>query len=215
MSQLPLNLASPPVYLEQNFIRSACNSSAMETVLSWPNWPSYALLLYGDQGCGKTHLGHIWAARAGATTSPISAEELSRHALLDDIERYSETELFHLLNLARERQLSLLLTASKPASQLDFRLPDLTSRLRALPACGIAAPDDELLAALLHKLFSDRQLVVDSDVIEFLLPRMERSFPSVQHLVEAIDMASLSQRRRITIPLVKQVLGEKSLADRF
>ncbi|MDX2113818.1 MAG: DnaA/Hda family protein [Alphaproteobacteria bacterium] len=203
MPQLPLQLAMPPVYLEQNFLRSGSNHEALEWVLRWPSWPSNALLIDGDEGSGKTHLGHIWAARAAASKTPLTEPALASHALIDDIEHYDETLLFHLLNIAREKQLSLLLTASKPAGQLDIRLPDLASRLKALPAATIRAPDDELLAAIMRKQFSDRQLMVDDEVIKFLVPRVERSFEAAARLVERIDEQSLSQHRRITIPFVR------------
>lgn len=208
MSQLPLNLVSTPVYLEQNFIRSACNEEALDWIMRWPDWPSFALLLYGEPGCGKTHLGHIWAARAGAATGAVTAPMLQTHTLLDDISHYDETLLFHLLNLAREERLSLLLIAGKPAAQLAFTLPDLTSRLKALPSVGIHPPDDALLGALMHKQFSDRQLQVEEEVISYLLPRIERSFAAIAAVVKRLDQASLSQQRRMTVPFVRHVMRD-------
>ena len=72
----------------------------------------------------------------------------------------------------------------------------------------IGTPDDALIAAVLVKQFADRQLKVDSDAITFVQARMERSFDAVSELVEAADRLALSERRRITRPLLAKVLED-------
>ena len=105
----------------------------------------------------------------------------------------------------------LLISAAAPA-RWPLSLPDLTSRLKAIPAVAVGDPDDPLLAAVLVKLFADRQLAVGDDVIAYLLPRMERSFAAARKIAAAIDEASLAQRRPVTVPLARTVLGELGLA---
>ncbi len=101
----------------------------------------------------------------------------------------------------------LLLTGRQPPARWRLTLPDLRSRLSSIPVAAIGAPDDGLLEALLLKLFADRQLRIGPEIVSFLLPRMERSFDAVRALVAAIDAAALSGQRPVTIPLLRQVLG--------
>ena len=85
-------------------------------------------------------------------------------------------------------------------------LPDLASRLRAAPAVAIGPPDDELLAALLLKLFADRQMMVSASVIGYLVRHMERSFAAAHALVEAADRRSLAERRAVSIGLARELV---------
>ena len=82
----------------------------------------------------------------------------------------------------------------------------MTSRLKGSPAVEITAPDDALLAALLVKHFSDRQLRVDAEVVAYMVPRMNRTFQAAADLVAAIDAEALARKRAVTVPLVRKVL---------
>ena len=210
MSQYVLSLSLPAVYAESNFIVSSCNDVAYRQIMSWPAWQ--ALLLSGASGSGKTHLGHIWMARANATrldcrTQSLQPEHIHTNLWLDDAEHCDEEALFHALNYTKEKNLSLLITASTPAAQLPFTLPDLTSRLRALPTAHIEAPDDEVLSAVLRKQFADRQIKIPDDVIDYLLTHMERSFSAAQATVEILDHQMLENKRSLTIPFVRKILS--------
>ena len=212
MTQGVLELALPPVFLEDNFYTADCNRDAHAWIARWPDWPAHALILHGPAGAGKSHLGHIWANRTGAqilhAEHSLSPEKLYENSLVEDIEAVKdERALLHLINFSRENNAYLLLTSSLPPRQLPFTLPDLTSRLLALPAVGITAPDEKTLAAVLRKQFSDRQLKVSDDVIAFLLARMDRSFAKVMEIVEKLDKQALAEQRDLTIPFLKQTLG--------
>ncbi|NBX03139.1 MAG: hypothetical protein EBR02_03560 [Alphaproteobacteria bacterium] len=211
MSQIPLSLHLPPVFSLDNFYVAACNEEAYRFILSWPNWPTHALLIYGEKGAGKTHLGHVWAEKSGAAT--FHASEITEFfpprsaVLIEDIEEIpSEDVLFHLFNSSKEDGLSLLLTSNLASGQFPFSLPDLTSRLLSIPAVKISAPDDNMVAAALRKQFSDRQLKVDDDIIAYILPRIERSLSAVHALVATLDRETLAEGRRLTIPFVKRFL---------
>ena len=108
-------------------------------------------------------------------------------------------------SLIREHGGSMLMTSMVPAPNLPFSLPDLTSRLLALPSVGIDQPDDDALAGAIRKQFSDRQMKVDEEVIKYLLPRMQRSFLKAKELVELLDAKALAEGKNITIPFVKRV----------
>ncbi len=216
MSQYTLPLPHQPVYTEENFLISPCNEAAWHLLHQWPHWPSHALVLAGASGSGKSHLSHLWAARAGATTIPASAltpaEPQGQHWLVEDLERLRDPRaLFHLYNYTRENGGSLLMTANLPPAQLAIPLPDLSSRLLATPLATISAADDAVLAAAMRKQFADRQLKVEEEVITYLLPRTERSLAQIQSLVTRIDEAALEHHKNITVPFVRKLL-EKDLA---
>lgn len=209
MPQYVLPLRLPAIYAEANFVTSACNEEACRRIASWPAWSQ--LLLSGPAGCGKTHLGHIWAARAQAhiieAPDMVSAEAVISHTLLEHIESADEEILLHAINIARENGFSLLLTARLPAAQLPFTLPDLTSRLRAMPSAAIEAPDDEALSGALRKQFADRQIKAPEEAIAYLLARAERSFAAIGAIVERLDAHMLMHHRSLTIPLIREALA--------
>src|SRR4029077_5228227 len=107
-----------------------------------------------------------------------------------------ETALFHLLNLAREQDAFVLLTAR--AAPVAFAIRALASRLKALPLVGMAPPDDALLRAVLVKLFTDRQLAVDEGLVGYLARRIERSFAAARAVVARLDAEAMRHKRPLT-----------------
>jgi len=212
---MALDLALPESLSRDDFLAAPCNETALTLVDGWPDWPAKVVALVGPPGSGKSHLGAIWADIAGARrlaardlagTSP--AEALATGALLleDAGPRTSEVALFHLINSAREEDAFILMTAREAPVSWGTGLKDLASRLRALPVVALAEPEDGLLRAVLVKLFADRQLVVDAEIVEFLARRMERSLDSARRLVAELDREALETGRRLTRPLAAQVL---------
>lgn len=215
MSQLPLDLAFEPSYADADFLVTSANADAYSTLTRWPDWPGRLMLLVGPEGSGKSHMARIWAAQAGArhVDAALQAVELSSMAepalLIDDADHCgaSELALFHLLNRLRETETFLLMTARTPPDRWGLATPDLLSRLRVAPLLRLEAPDEALLRAVLVKLFVDRQLLVDSAVVDYLALRLDRSLGAARQLVEALDRASLASRRRITRPIAAEVLA--------
>lgn len=217
MRQLPLDLALPPRYGRDDYLASPANAAALEAIDCWPDWPDRVLLLLGPAAAGKSHLGAIWAERAQARVvrlpAPRGLAEVEAHPsgaiLIDDADRLGDEEkaLFHLLNLVRETGGSLLLTAQKAPDLWGLRTADLVSRLRLAPVARVGAPDDDLLRAVLVKLFADRQLLVDEAVIGYLVLRLDRSIAAARAAVEALDATGLAMNRRITRSMAAQLLG--------
>ena len=176
------------------------------------------VLLVGPEGSGKSHLASIWCEFPGAAR--VAAKELAR----DDADRLTaggvvavedlhdgpvdEPALFHLLNLAGERDAKIMITSRDPPGAMPLTLPDLVSRLRAMRLVTLGAPDDELLRRVLTKLFADRQLDVDPGVIGYIATRMERSFVATIRIVAALDRAALSGGKGVSRRLAAEVLGE-------
>ena len=216
--QLPLDLPVEPRFGREDFLVSASNEAAYTAVESWPDWPGPTLALVGPPGSGKSHLGAIWAARARARMVAAAALERSDPAALveagavlvedgDCVSAAGEAAFFHLLNLARERGAFVLVTANAAPDLWGVRTRDLLSRLRLALMVEIGAPDDALIRAVLVKLFLDRQLTVDTGVIDYLALRMERSFSAARDLVATLDREALAQGRRITRAMAGEVLA--------
>lgn len=220
MRQIPFDLAPPPRFGSEDFLVAAANQAAFDAIGRWPAWPGKVLLLVGPEGSGKSHLGAIWAERAGAerlrgevlgSMSPALFSE--REILLDDADALGgqEADLFHRLNLLREAGRSALLTARTAPDSWGLHTADLLSRLRLAPMIRVGQPDETLVQAVLVKLFADRQLVIDAPLLDFLSRRMERSVAAARRLVAALDHASLAEGRRITRAIATAVLA--SLED--
>lgn len=221
--QLAFDLPLDPRYEREDFLVSPSNEQAYALIERWPDWPDTILLLVGPRGSGKSHLGAIWAATARAWT--IDAFEVREEKvphlisggalLIEDADRDDRDEraLFHLLNRARERKASLLMTCARPPDQWGLRTPDLLSRLRLAPSITLEGPDDALLKAVLVKLFVDRQLVVDTTVVDYIAVRIERSLARAAEVVAALDREALSRGRRISRQIAAAVLGAAQETD--
>ncbi len=214
--QLPLDLPVTARYGPEDFLVSDCNERAYRFLETWPNWPDPVCVLTGPPGSGKTHLAAIFAkasggimleaAEIGVAQVPALAGWPSVVIENADREPRSEPALFHLLNLARQGETSVLVTGTGPLAAWNIVTPDLVSRLRLATTLSIDPPDDNLLRALLVKMFVDRQLVVDTHVLDFLARRIERSFAACRLTVEALDREALALGRRITRPVAAEVL---------
>lgn len=219
MNQLPLPFAHVPRYGLDDFMPSTSNAEALAAMERWPDWPDRVQMLLGPAGSGKSHLARIWAARADAAL--LTLEDLAgdldrltvRNAVIEDADRagIAEAALFHYLNLVRERGLSLLITARERPSAWSLATPDLVSRLRLAPSVAIEPADEELMRAVLVKLFADRQLSVEASVVDYLALRLDRSLDAAGWAVTALDRASLDRHRRITRPMAADLLGAERL----
>jgi chromosomal replication initiation ATPase DnaA len=225
--QLPFDFGAVPSHADEDFLVAGSNEDAHAWIRRWPDWPRPGLAVYGPPGCGKTHLGQIWRRRADAAqVAAASLAEIDPPAvlvrasalLIDELAAASltpaaERHLLHLYNLLAERKGHLLLCAVEPPARWPIQLADLRSRLNALPAVAIQQPDDGLLRLLLAKLFSDRQLLIDTEVLEFALRRIERSFEAARRLAEAVDRAALTAQRKPSLALMREVLHAMDRPD--
>ena len=218
--QLVLELPHRSALGAEDFLVSEANRRAVELIDCWPDWPSRAVIVVGPAGSGKSHLATVWqkssnahSGRAGKINDNcIAALEQRKALVIEDIDRGigDERILFHLLNLSRQESVYLLLTTRVPPGNIDIGLPDLRSRLRALPIAVIDLPDEVLLKAVLVKLFQDRQLNIEPAVINFITLRMERSMESANRIVAAIDQLALETQRRVTRRLAQTALNQTS-----
>lgn len=210
--QIPIPFEHRPALQRDDYLVTPANAEAVAWIDRWPDWPTPLLAVWGPEGCGKSHLAQVFLARTGGrllTAPEADAVKPEGAYVMEDLDRAAsldEEALFHLFNALKSAEARILVTARTAPSRWNIRLADLASRLKGSPAVEITAPDDTLLAALLVKHFSDRQLRVDAEVVAYIVPRMDRTFQAAADLVAAIDADALARKRAVTVPLVRKVL---------
>ncbi len=222
MHQIPFDLGARRALGRQDFQIGASNLAAVNLIDRWPDWPTPLLIISGPPASGKSHLAAVWREKTQAefirpeTLLSSTAEQIAdtgKHLIFDGLDpwlgdRQAETALFHLYNIFGSEKRSILATMRMTPTQAGFVVADLASRVRSSLTAQIQPPDDMLLASVLIKLFSDRQLAVTNDVIQYVLPRMERSFAAAHDIVDRADRRALSQKRGISVPLMRHVMAE-------
>ena len=221
--QLLLNWPVNEKFAQSDFLPSYSNEKAVNWIDVWPDWQRggeafHCLIIYGPNGCGKTHLCHVWQAiskgeiiRADALDKIDFMSTDSFVYIVEDVDQYindkdTQQSLLHLYNWIREHGGYLLLTASARPKSWPISLKDLSSRLLASETVEIKAPDDDLMKAVISKQFSDRQITIGDDVLNYLVARAERAFDAIRKLVQNIDRLSRMEKKKITIATVRRVL---------
>ncbi len=223
--QLLLDWPVQETFSEQEFLPSFSNKEAVRWINEWPRWERgdekfHCLIIYGPEGCGKTHIAHVWKQLSDAKT--LNACDLPEMDfiskdqfvyIVEDVDSHLSKDgvsesLLHLYNWLKEQGGYLLLTANKRPKKWENDLADLSSRMLASEAVKIKPPDDALLQAVIIKQFSDRQITLSDKVIDYIIIHADRSFSFIRALVKEVDNMSLSEKKKITVPMVKRVLEE-------
>jgi chromosomal replication initiation ATPase DnaA len=225
--QLSFALPLRPALDRDAFMVTSSNGEAVSLIDHAAQWESPVQWIYGPAGCGKTHLAAVLAQDFNVLT--LNAQALAQNPdleallrgenganmvvmeALDSLQMSDEESLFHVLNHTRhntgQTRQKLLLLSREPAARLSVTLPDLASRLKAVPAIAMGSPDDALVGGLLAKLFADLQLRVDDKVIAYMVPRIERDFAAMGRLVTAIDQRALALKKPVTVRLVAAIMS--------
>ena len=220
MKQLPLELPFRQLAGRDDFIVSDCNALALASIDQWPNWQGgvRALNIVGPSGAGKSHLAAIWQSvvqNSQRLTGLATGQRLPNPAfyVLDDLaysRAWDEEALFHCFNRCGSETGGILLLSQMPVGQMDWQLPDLRSRMRAVNLAQIDLPDDNLLFALLNKYFVDRQIIAPPAMLSYLIKRMERSFTAVPRVAAALDHRSIAEKKPLSVALARNVLDDFS-----
>ena len=212
--QLYFDMDCEPSFDESNFVITQSNRDAFEYINKWPQWTTNNIVLFGNAGVGKSHLAHIWLKKSNGIKLDlveINTKMIEKHknVLIEDIDgnQINYNNLFHVINLIREINGSLLLTSKFSPTSLITKIPDLNSRIRSFSPVKIDTPDDYLLEIIILKIFSDKNIMVDEKVIKFLLRRVDRSISDIILLIKRINEKSMEEKRPITVPLVSELIN--------
>lgn len=228
LSQLPLEFATQNLMRCEDFMVSECNGEAYKMIVSWPNWLTSGMVIYGPKGCGKTHLAHIFADMVMANSEKpvhvglvpsesVNMKNIKRLAeenvsiVIENLSPKADEEaLFHLCNIYNTSGRYVLWTSEIPPSRMNFKLKDLQSRLNMLSCIEIKEPDDIMLRTLIAKLFNDRQLFIGEDILSYIMNNAQRSFSYVRALVEEADYISLVRKTPVNYGVIKEAMERLS-----
>ena len=220
--QLPFDFEHRPSLSGDDFLVAPSNVEAVAWIDKWPDWPAPVLILYGPTGCGKTHLSNVFIGLTEAVqltpsiasnVSLVNPSDSQQNFVLEignmnTFYNFNEEDLFHLYNDLSLYGGHMLITAETHPVNWKIGLADLSSRIKATQAVSIGMPDDNLIKAVLVKLFSDQQVRVEVDVIDYVTRRIERSFDSARKFVMLADKLALSKNKGINLVLAREVLDE-------
>ena len=218
--QLSFDLPAIPALGREDFFVAPSNAMAVAMIDAGAGWPGGKLVLTGPAGAGKTHLAHAWASQTGARIVPAKGlgedqvpDLAAGPVVIEDVpdiadDMPAQKALFHLHNLALANGQALMMTGRPAPNLWALSLPDLQSRVQAATHVALEAPDDSLLAVVLAKLFSDRQILPRPDVIPYLVSRMDRSFAAAAEIVDQLDRMALAESRTLSRALAIRLLSQ-------
>ena len=213
--QILFNFKLNKNYLDQDYYLSSSNQEAYNLINCWPKWIKKTINLYGEKFSGKSHLASIFEKKT--TCIKVFSEDCSDETIqnfktkqvliIEDLdENFPENLLYTILNIVEQENKYLLATSLKPLNKFNFKLPDLTSRIRNCLIIGIKNPDDNLIFALLIKYLSDRQINIDKKLIEYIIKRIDRSYEKIFLFIHKIDKLSLKRGKPINLATIKEAL---------
>jgi len=166
--------------------------------------------LYGPKKSGKSYLAQIWLNKNDAIQLKNNFElilDLKKNVLIDNLSLFEEEKVFYIVNNCLLNKIKILITSNHKINELDFKLNDLSSRLKTFSNLEINQPDDEMLFAVLTKLLIDKQFIIKSEeIFNYILRRVDRSYEGVYKIVNKLDILSLEKKRQLTIPLIKEII---------
>lgn len=215
MKQLIFKFPFKTNYFEEDFYVSTNNFEAYKLIETWPKWSSRFINIFGPAGCGKTHLANIFYKKINSffinasnlNNDSLSAIKSKECLIIDEFQNNIEEKLFYsVLNQTHLSNQYIIINSLKPIQTFEVKLNDLKSRFSSFVNIGIDLPTDELIKVIISKNFSDKQVKIDSNLLEYILKNIDRSYESIFNLIEKLDNFSLSTGKSININLIKKAL---------
>ena len=215
LNQLLLNFNFKKSFNDHDYYVSDSNYFAFNLIDKWPKWEKRILNIHGEKFSGKTHLSKIFQLKSSAiylNEKEINNEIFKKIKLYESIiidefsNKIEENLIYSIFNLVDQDSKYLLINTETPLSEIKFKLPDLVSRSKNSLQAKIDPPNDELIFALILKNFSDRQIKLEKQIIEFIVNRIERSYSKISEFIYKVDELSLKKKKPINLKTVKEIL---------
>ena len=215
LNQLLLNFKQKQNFNYNDFYVSKSNFYAFNLINRWPKWEKNILNIYGEKFSGKSHLANIFCNKNKCikiTEEQINDEilkklKLHENIVLDGFDNLTDERLIYsLFNLVDNDNKYLLINSVKPINEMIFNLNDLKSRSKNCLFAKIDKPDDELMFGLILKKFSDRQILIDKKLIDFIIKRIDRSYGKIADFIYKVDELSLKKKKAINLKIIKEIL---------
>jgi len=217
LNQLLLDFDYKQNFKDDDFYVGKSNFYAFELINKWPKWEKNFLNISGEKNSGKTHLGNIFLKKfkgLRVESSLLNNENLKeikpyQNIVLEDLDfNVDEKLIYTLFNIIDQDNKFLVITSVIPIAEIDFQLEDLRSRTKNCLLAKIENPDDELMFALILKNLSDRQIILDKKLIDFIIKRTERSYGKIFEFIYKIDKISLKKKKSIDFKIINEALEQ-------
>ena len=201
----------------EDFYVSISNKHILDLFNNWPDWEKNFINIIGENFSGKTHLINIFLKEKGGViieSNQLNDENLVKiknfkNIILENVDlNINEKLLYTLINIIDQEGKYLIITSTRPIVELNFELGDLRSRANNFLLQNIEKPDDDLIYAIILKNLSDRQILIDKKLINFIVKRINRSYSKIFDFIYKIGETSLKKKKPIDLKIIKEVLGE-------
>jgi len=215
LNQLLLDFDLKKNFNDHDYYVSKSNFYAFNIIDSWPKWEKKIINICGDKFSGKTHLANIFKFKSKAILinqnkiddNIFKKIKLFESIIIDDFSNdIDEKLIYSIFNLVDQDNKYLLINSVKPINEINFKLPDMSSRSKNCLVAKLENPDDDLIFAIVLKNFSDRQIKLEKKIIEFIIKRIDRSYSKICEFIYKIDELSLKKKKPINIKTIKEIL---------
>ena len=202
---------------DSDFFVSKSNKHVHDFLISWPNWEKNLVNIYGENFSGKSHLINVFIKKFNGVifnadtfdNDNLTSLDIHQNIILENLNnKINEKLIYTLINTVEQSGKYLIITSYRSISEFNFNLNDLKSRAKNFLIQNIQKPDDELIFALLIKNLSDRQIIIEKKLVNYIVKRIHRSYSKIFDFIYKIDEMSLKKKKSININLVKEILGE-------
>jgi len=217
LNQQILNFDFDQNFKDQDFYVSKSNQHSFILLNKWPKWEKNFINLVGENFSGKTHLTNIFLEKfrgikisfKNIDNNFLKKIKIFENIVVEDLNAdIDEKLLYTLINIIDQDNKYLIITSTKPIVDYDFKLIDLNSRSKNFLISQIEKPGDDLLYALILKNLSDRQILIEKKLIDYIINRIDRSYGKISEFIYKIDEISLKRKKSIDFKIIKEALGD-------
>ena len=217
LNQLIIKFDYEQNFKDEDFYVSNSNKHIFSLLNQWPRWEKNFLNINGEKFSGKSHLINIFIKKFkgiklnanSLTNEDLKIIKIHENIILENLDKNIDEKLIYsLLNIVDVDNKYIIVTSEIPIVDINFSLIDLKSRTKNFLLQKIEKPDDELMFALILKNLSDRQILINKKLIDFIVKRIDRSYGKISDFIYKIDELSLKRKKPIDFKIIKEILGE-------